>query len=50
MGESHIACCFLKYCYIEIFGIILGKRGSVHSVQRTPYEIQNMGSLGDLGA
>jgi len=37
------------YCYIEIFVIILAKRRSVCSVQSTSYEVQNIGSLGDLG-
>jgi len=41
---------FAIYCYVAIFGIILAKRGSVYSAQSASYEVQNSGSLGDLGA
>ena len=34
----------------SIFGIILGKRGSVYSGKSASYEVKNLGSLGDLGA
>ena len=33
-----------------MFGIIMAKRGSSYIAQSTSYEVQNIGSLGDLGA
>jgi len=42
------AYCFIKYCYIAIFGIINITVVKRESVQKTSYEMQRLGPLGDL--
>ena len=49
-GQKPYSVLLFEMQYIAIFGIILANRGSVYSAQSASYEVQKIGSLGDLGA